>query len=385
MRRIIERGWTDPVSAKSLGATAMREISAHLHRHLPPLTRFASGGPQSNREYGLNEMAIYDPARLKTMLGIEEGRDFYEPAPARTTEGEIWATFCAGILNDPRGHLRPVLVGSLRMARDLLVATSAMGNFSEVTGIIWRAVVQSARTRQPIRFPPILMVSPPGVGKSYYCRRVAQVLGTTSIPIAINGTSERGALGGLSQVWKGARAGRLARGLLVESTTASPIFLLDEIDKPPNIAGDNTLDVLLAALEPENARQFRDEYLDDLPIRLDQALWLASANDVQAIAEPLLSRLLAVDVPKPTRSQAALITRAIAADILRVNHLSGIENEAVLSLSDLSARRARQTLELAAAYAVCDGRRRIRLTDIQRSLRLTDRSSRSGIGFLAGQ
>ena len=120
-----------------------------------------------------------------------------------------------------------------------------------------------------------------GVGKTFYCRAVAQAMSTTCVPIAINGTSDRGALGGLSAVWRGAKMGKIARGLLIDSVTAAPLFLLDELDKPPAlIAGENTLDVLLSALEPENARSFVDEYLE-LPIALDSALWLASANDTR--------------------------------------------------------------------------------------------------------
>lgn len=52
-------------------------------------------------------------------------------------------------------------------------------------------------------------------------------------------------------------------GLVVESTTAAPLFVLNEVDKPPAIGTDeNLLDVLLSAMKPENARAFVDEYLD---------------------------------------------------------------------------------------------------------------------------
>ena len=195
------------------------------------------------------------------------------------------------------------------MAARLVAATASMKHFDAVTGIVERAVLQSAFTGRPLRMPPILMVSPPGLGKTFYCRALAEALRTTCIPIAINGTSDRGKLGGLSPVWRGAKTGKIAQGLLVDSATAAPLYLLDEIDKPPAlIAGENTLDVLLSALEPENARAFVDEYLD-IPIDLGSALWLASANDVSAMPTPLLDRMLVVEVPWPDRDGARLPRR----------------------------------------------------------------------------
>lgn len=68
------------------------------------------------------------------------------------------------------------------------------------------------------------------------------------------------------------------KGLLIDNTTAALLPLLHELDKPTAlVVAEDTLDVLLSAFEPENARAFVDEYLD-IPMRLDQALWLAGAK-----------------------------------------------------------------------------------------------------------
>ncbi len=161
------------------------------------------------------------------------------------------------------------------------------------------------------------------------------------------------------------------------------MYLLDELDKPPAlIAGKNTLDVLLSALEPENARAFVDKYLD-IPIALDSALWPASANDTRAIPEPLLSRMLVVDVPKPTRAQAAILVRAVVAPILRANALASITDDAVEALVDLSARQRRQGLEIAAAFAVCGRRQGIAADDVRRALALLERRARQPMRFLS--
>lgn len=335
---------------------------------------------------------IYDPADFLKALDLDDfddggfvGPEDERPRPAplgRTTEGEVWARCVQKILDDPRGNTRPALCGTEAMAAAVVAAVSTMPNFEAVTGLIERAIVQSARTKRPVRFPPIMMVSPPGVGKTYYCRAIAQAMATTCVPIAINGTSDRGALGGLSQVWRGAKMGKIARGLLIESATAAPLFLLDELDKPPAlIAGENTLDVLLSALEPENARAFVDEYLES-PIAVDAALWLASANDTREIPDPLLSRMVVVDVPKPTRAQASLVVCAIASTILMTNGLDAITDAAVEALLHLSARQVRQSLEIASGFVVYARRAAITIDDVRRSVAMIERRNRRLIGFM---
>ncbi len=332
---------------------------------------------------------IYDPAALRAAIG-EEADDGYvgpedeRPAPPpRTSEEEIRARAIHRILDDPRGATRPALHGDAAMAARLLDAVASMPHFAAVTGIIHRAVVQSALTGRPARFPPLLMVSLPGVGKTYYCRRVAEALGTTCVPIAVNGTSDRGQLGGLSPLWRGAKIGKIARGLLVDSTTAAPLYLLDEIDKPPAIGEDErTLDVLLSALEPENARSFTDAYLD-APVDLTSALWLASANDTGAMAAPLLDRMLVLDVPRPTREGARVVAEAIAREVVPDALPVGVRPDALELLLDLAPRRMRRALEMACSFAICALRWDVTAADVRGALALTERADRHRhVGFL---
>jgi len=95
----------------------------------------------------------------------------------------------------------------------------------------------------------ILLLAPPGVGITFYMGSIARAIGTTFIPIAMNSTSDRWRLSGLSSVFKYAKIGKLAKGLL-ECPTSSPLFAFDELDKAPSISGDNVIDVLLSVLEP---------------------------------------------------------------------------------------------------------------------------------------
>jgi ATP-dependent Lon protease len=80
------------------------------------------------------------------------------------------------------------------------------------------------------QIPKILAFAPPGVGRTFYTKTVARILGTTVVSIAMNATSDRGQIGGLSASWRGAKMGKLAKGLLIDQSigrqrqTASPPY-----------------------------------------------------------------------------------------------------------------------------------------------------------------
>ncbi len=335
---------------------------------------------------------VFDPDALRAAIEEEEcpddgylGPEDERPPPSppsRSTEEDVRARRLHKILADPRGPYRPALHGTWAAAERLSGVTGSMLHFSAVTGVVERSVRQSAYTGRPLSLPPILMVSAPGLGKSFYCRALAEALRTTCVPIAINGTSDRGALGGLSLSWRGAKMGKIAAGLLIHSVTAAPIFLLDEIDKPPQLnSGEHTLDVLLSALEPENSRAFVDEYLD-FPIDLRSALWLASANDVSAMPTPLLDRMLVVEVPWPDRDGARLLAEAIAAAVLDRSGLKEVAPNALDALLDLAPRRMRRVLELAAGYAAAGRRPVVTVEDVRGALDLAAGVRRRPAGFL---
>ena len=336
---------------------------------------------------------VYDPDALRAAIEEEEcpddgylGPEDERPPPSppsRSTEEDVRARRLHKILADPRGPYRPALHGTWAAAARVAAATASMRHFSAVTGVVERGVRQSAYTGRPLALPPILMVSAPGLGKTFYCRTLAEALRTTCVSIGINLTSDRGALGGLSSSWRGAKMGKIAAGLLVHSITAAPIFLLDEIDKPPQLnSGEHTLDVLLSALEPENSRTFTDEYLD-FPIDLRSALWLASANDMSRMPTPLLDRMLVVEVPWPDQNGARLLAEAIAAAVLERSGLEEVAPEAIDALLDLAPRRMRRVLELASGYAAAGRRPVITVEDVGGALDLAAGVRRRPAGFLA--
>ena len=334
---------------------------------------------------------IYDRHAFEEALGEDDGfrgpLDEYPPPVniERTTEGEIWARTMRKILASPYGNTRPVLVGTPEMAAQLLAETAVMPHFGVITGILERAIRLSATTGRPLHIPKILALGPPGVGKTFYTKTVARVLDTACVPIAMNGTSDRGQLGGLSTAWRGAKIGKLAKGLLLGCPTASPLYLLDELDKATSLAGENVIDVLLSVLEPENARAFVDEYID-LPIDLSHAIFLATANGTDTIPGPVLSRVMVVEIPELTAAQSRGITRAIAGTVIEAiagTALAGISDRAVEDLIGMNARELRKIFELAIPFAVVARRPEIGAADVAKALVLLESGKKTPMGFVA--
>ena len=329
---------------------------------------------------------VFDPAAFRAALDEDDAPDDYmgpeneRPVAqkrVRTFEDEVWARVVRKIVDDPCEGWRDVLVGDEAMVARLAKAAEMSPHFATVTDLVVRAVIASALTGERVRFPPVLMLSEPGVGKTHYAASIARAMGIRAVPLSLNLTSDRGQLSGLSSAWRGAKMGRFAKTVL-EGESASPLFLLDEIDKCSNIANENVAAVLLSVLDPENARNFVDEYLD-VPIRLDQALWLASANDIQAIPPPLLSRMLVVEVPRPTVEQARTIVKAVARAAVGCE----IVDDAVDLLTAFSARQARQAIEVAYPHAVCERREILTIEDVLVGLAFIKGARQKSIGFMS--
>ncbi len=224
-----------------------------------------------------------------TFVGPEEERPL-SSMRSRSTEDETWARLLRKIVADPTDGWRRLLVGDAAMAERLVAATATMPHFSTVTGIIERAVLTSASAGGPVRFPPVLMLSEPGLGKTHYAapsqarsgRASSRSRSTPHPTAACSGAPPRrgAARGWVASPRRHAVSSARPRRRSTSSTRST---------SAPASPARTRASILLSALEPENARAFVDEYLD-VPIRLDHALWLASANATATIPPPLLSR-----------------------------------------------------------------------------------------------
>ncbi len=149
-----------------------------------------------------------------------------------------------------------------------------------------------------VRFRPLLLVGPPGIGKTRFAKRLAQLLGTGYGEVSGAGSSDDRMLRGTAHGWRDSQPA-LPLLIMLRTGCANPIFLVDEIDKAGGSerAGD-IRQTLLAMLEPESSRAWFDEALL-APADLSGVSWILTANDIAPLSKPFLSRIAIVHTPAP--------------------------------------------------------------------------------------
>jgi ATP-dependent Lon protease len=125
-------------------------------------------------------------------------------------------------------------------------------------------------------------------------------LGTRSEVIPMGSVTSSFELSGGSSSWNAARPGRILRAF-IDTTSASPVFVLDEIEKcsPGNY---DPMPSILYLTEPLTAARFRDEFFDS-EFDVSRAIIIATANDPKRMDPALRSRFREIDVSPPTREQ----------------------------------------------------------------------------------
>ena len=187
-------------------------------------------------------------------------------------------------------------------------------------------------SRGPLRLPPILLAGPPGVGKTAVALELAKVLGVPSYTANMGQATAGFVLNGASLVWASGKSGGVLDLLL--RGTGNPVMVLDELDKagnftPSNGANGAIADSILGLLEPLTSREFRDEALD-WPVDASRVLWIATANDLSRVPDPLLSRFHVVEVSEPTREEMEeIIIPSLYRDILEEYNLTKIFPEKI--------------------------------------------------------
>jgi len=198
-----------------------------------------------------------------------------------------------------------------------------------------------------IEFKPLLLTGIPGVGKTQFCYEVAATLNLNLNIIQCSSTTAGFVIGGGSSQWGGARPGKV-HTVLRDSKEANPFILLDELDK---MSGDRHYDCygsLYSLLEKTTAKTFIDELIE-LPLDCSRINWIATANDISSIPEPILSRFSIVKIREPNKDEVVKITSSIYADILKENkwgkRFSDKLNDNLVSLlADVSPRQIKSVL-----------------------------------------
>lgn len=215
----------------------------------------------------------------------------------------------------------------------------------------------AARAGKPFRLKPLLLVSPPGNGKSTFGRIIGETFGLSAVTLDL-ASSGGGAflLTGTERGWSSAHPGVIIQTML-ERRIADPLVILDEVDKaggPVQTSSGRSMpsaqESLLAMMEPETAKRWRCPYYG-VEFDLTRVSWMLTANSLRSVSAALLSRCTVVELGGIARDQVKEVTRLLCADRVPDDVADFLSDE----MTRRAARRAIDLREINRAIDTAEG------------------------------
>lgn len=342
------------------------------------------------------------PANLRTMKdgsdvshdGVHDSKDGKEKCAGSlgtsTEEGSLDVEFCTeeaveGLENSKR--FKSDKMEEIKAICRSLRSAGIPRRKLRVLNEDWRALLQEFRARFPnfdsvvraleeqfalnalgdgrVAFRPLLLVGPPGVGKTHFARSLAERLRLPFIKMDFASIQTGSGLSGSEAFWANSRHGEIFN-ILYKSKFINPIVIVDELDKAGHSQYQyDPFGPLHTLLEATSAVEFEDLSLPGLKINASHINWIFTANDLSSIPAPVRNRLSVRLVREPTKSEIRIIAREMYKDFINTSHWGSafcetLGDDVVDTLSAMPPRSLAKCLYHAFGRAALEGVREIR-------------------------
>jgi len=242
-------------------------------------------------------------------------------------------------------------------------------NLSETIDVFRSSAALARLGNGALEVPPLLLVGPPGIGKTQVANEIAAMLDTDFLEIRMENEQNAASISGSSEFWGNTQTGHFFT-VLTGGRTANPIVLLDELDKVGGDSRYNPAGGLYSLLERETAQRFEDQSIRGLKMDASAVIWIITANDLDLIPAPIRSRTMVQHIRQPTREESVLIAHSIYGSILKGrswgNHFNPeLGNDVAEKLSATEPRQMKVCLISAFGKAALASRNYICTGDIQ--------------------
>jgi ATP-dependent Lon protease len=234
-----------------------------------------------------------------------------------------------------------------------------------------------------MRIPAILLLGPPGVGKTMFAQALANAMQVPFKVVRMENQQAGAGLVGTADFWSNSKPGAVFN-ILTGGDCGNPVLVVDEVDKAANDSRYDPLNGLYSLLEPNSACTFTDESLPDVSINASKITWLLTANYKNLIPEPILSRVLVFEIPSPDQNQSVKVAGRIyqlllgESNMLKTRFASTLSDEVAQLIATMTPRKMRLAIEIALGRAAVANRNKIIANDID----VVDTPLKMKIGFM---